>query len=895
MKLKAALCLAGAIGVPAIANSQTFNFGSTTTNTTAVNPVGWNFCYFPSKAQCLDIEYLQSACGQQMINVCQSHLDVAARDSVAGLDTREVFTPCEADGDCSNVEATETYYEPYSQADHRATGSSGQYHQLRRQRTTVGGGGGLFAFNHSKFVYEQRPFLWNVNGTRSASCNEFVDEAHYDFNRWEERVLAAGDTPEAVADLAFGPQGIAGRVLRDSDGEVSAGQIEFTDQSCVPKNAFYLVGKAGEAPTADQLRAGCKIPNDPWAVKSWSYHEDMATSLRALYSDEQLEEAWRFQQKMRGLYDQYAMARHRSSMAALSLSEHGGPMTPEELAGLPCVPGGEGPIMDDPFMGGGFGDDFGGGFGGPGFGGGFGGPGFGGPGFGGGFGGDGFGFDGGCGPDGLGDLGGLSMEDARRIQLGAEVDRYDSMASFAMALMQEELIRGEQLGCRPADPNEPTPCDWAPSLLYDHVFNEIQGPRQRDYDRCLAVTGDDFGPVQSPDFRDHLGNEFLDTYGWPLFEERDYTGTAADVRAYMQTFRDWTDAFQSYLVQTLAQTLPMAENGSAVRTSDGVADQGSMGTEKFGLAYDYSLSWGLDGLEGPNPDICSAKPYVEGAMEVDIEVLGNHIDALDLRAHVDPRRDYTQCTEQTPEHCVVAADLELFGQRLLNIAEKNGSAEARFNLYDSKDQFSEGFDNTVATSPFMVGPFPMSISAGISGEVGLRMRADATISGTLLEGGSICDNSVRFEVEGRVEPYAGLNGFVALAVDVLIAKLGVKGELNIITAGLPLTATVGLTATTRQSNPQVEAVYGPVISGRGPNGLILDVTLDGRSAMDLNLSTLSGAIKLFVEADLLITKIKEEITLIKWDGLSWSERIFETEFEPVSLLDVALINDLRNP
>ena len=146
-----------------------------------------------------------------------------------------------------------------------------------------------------------------------------------------------------------------------------------------------------------------------------------------------------------------------------------------------------------------------------------------------------------------------------------------------------------------------------------------------------------------------------------------------------------------------------------------------------------------------------------------------------------------------------------------------------------------------------------------------------------------------------MEPYAGLNGFVALAVDVLIAKLGVKGELNIITAGLPLTATVGLTATTRQSNPQVEAVYGPVISGRGPNGLILDVTLDGRSAMDLNLSTLSGAIKLFVEADLLITKIKEEITLIKWDGLSWSERIFETEFEPVSLLDVALINDLRNP
>jgi hypothetical protein len=752
-------------------------------------------CVVPKLADCQRAGYLTSTCGLRHAATCEGLFRTEAQRLAAGQATRPAvlcggarkvagsgsapvgtLEAC-VEGPTENVVVTDR-----SGTGRYLNGGLSLYENRLRQQ---GAPPGVIA-PAQPALQLSGDVLYGGDGARSDTCDEYVYEAFYDYNRWEERLPAAGrNDPRTLVDAAFAAGGIGTRAIADRTGAAVPAVLPF--RTCVPKNTFYQHLRPAEARVPELRVAGCHESGQPYAVESFAYHRDQSTRLRqASFTDAQLEAG-------------YALAGRFGSLLSR--------LTEIEFATLDAL--GEervGPV-----------DDFG--------------------------------------------MGGFSPGDLA----GLELDALEARRAFVEQEIEAALVEAEAMGCRPADPDEPTPCDWAPSAFL-RILDGLNAARNGAASACEAIIGDDFAPVAAPRFRDENGNVLRTAAGQVRFPEIDYAATPALVREYMRLRPEYLRALREIYLNRLASELPLDAGGRRVRTDDAIGDAAAMGNENFGLTYSYEAAWGVTDFA---PDVCSAKPYLRGELTASARVLGGSMNLVDARVDANPS--------------VTGLDiaLSLFGVSVYTAQRtpQQLTAAHTFNLVDTPDFRRELVPSSFAPKvTFFVLGVPVSVDGGLSAAVGLETDVDLALSATY-NPQTLCLPGASAHVQGVIEPYASANAWARVYIDALVVTVGIKGILELVTARLPLVGEVGIAFRPRPAQAGFPAVN--------------DVVMNAGARLDLTLRTLSGAIQLFGCIDLIFDELCAEIDLFRWSGPAIHETIFALDFPTdVALLDVTAVNDL---
>ncbi|MEM6732746.1 MAG: hypothetical protein AAF658_14395, partial [Myxococcota bacterium] len=185
---------------------------------------------------------------------------------------------------------------------------------------------------------------------------------------------------------------------------------------------------------------------------------------------------------------------------------------------------------------------------------------------------------------------------------------------------------------------------------------------------------------------------------------------------------------------------------------------------------------------------------------------------------------------------------------------------------------SENRDFASGGTRFFVGPIPVRLAAGVAGGGGVRMNFIAGAEG-FGQGGTTPSQCPSGEIIAGVEPHMQVSGFVEAGLDVVVAAIGIRGELTLIRASVPFDATLNLNAI---EDNEANLAF--------PQNLKLSVT----TQLGLTINTLSGAFKVFCSIGFCPFCKRASKTLFQWDGLTFERAIFSQDYE-VFLGDLNLV------
>ncbi|HYH99677.1 hypothetical protein [Hyalangium sp.] len=362
--------------------------------------------------------------------------------------------------------------------------------------------------------------------------------------------------------------------------------------------------------------------------------------------------------------------------------------------------------------------------------------------------------------------------------------------------LEAGLQEAQQLGCLTL--NGSPACDWSPSR-FKKMVDDVMLPRmEADYASCLAMTGNDFSATSFVRNGDSLGIAGI---------TGDNATSAAQVLSYMN----------KYKTALLTEARLVVPHTRETRRSESRSSSDSFGNSNFGASYEYGAGWEFNtttGVLGVCTDF-DARLYAYFEANARAFSLSREI----VYASAEGTATSGQLSYEVLVR-VLGAD----------VYHPSGTYPTSFSVTKG-DEIRQTFAR--ATARFMVLAIPVSVSAGISGEVGI----DATLSGNFVSG-------CKFKLSGELEPYARLDAFAEAAVDVVIAAVGVRGDLSLIRAELPYTA----------------SLYVYLDTASSPSRLMTEL----ESVLQLKLSTLDGRIVVFARA-FGHTAEKE---LASFDGLS---------------------------
>jgi hypothetical protein len=263
----------------------------------------------------------------------------------------------------------------------------------------------------------------------------------------------------------------------------------------------------------------------------------------------------------------------------------------------------------------------------------------------------------------------------------------------------------------------------------------------------------------------------------------------------------------------------------------------TIGSDYFGLHYDVGVALDVRGPfvggyadESSGEDLCG-DPDTDWRMSAsahfrtDAKVLKQTIPLLDVAVNV--RSDEHGRSEQ--------GHWNGFGN--LPVLRPSGrSATTTFQVVSMPD-------TPLADVWVSVLGIPIHVRAGLAGRVGFA--ASFSAQQTSCRGGLPTGSVV-----AAITPEVSAHGYVSAAVDAFVARAGVKGELELLTARMPLSLSVSV------------------------DGETLHMSNDA----SLHLSTLSGRIAAFAEINYLFGTESAEKTLVRWSGPSWDEPLYEADY-----------------
>lgn len=404
-----------------------------------------------------------------------------------------------------------------------------------------------------------------------------------------------------------------------------------------------------------------------------------------------------------------------------------------------------------------------------------------------------------------------------------------------VASIEESLVAqlrvADALGCLEAA--EVGPCDWSPAAVQQTIQDRYDPAREADLQACRVIEQANEG-----DLTRIQGQSIDDLYGDALYAGRDWLQSVRTFDLYRSLLeRARAERERQAQAEREAEARRIAQARAALTGSNGRVRRpeerhhkfSRLGDSNFNLYYEYLMRWRVFDFERI---LCNVNAEFEAMFRAGATLFGRQLDVIYARLFVNLHR--------------YEGDLRIAGQSLYR-DHRNLVGALQFDLVRPTDR-NVPF-NASASAWFTVVFVPVKVEGGISGKVGLKYQMKAGVD----KGGARCTHVAAY-VDGKVEPYTRLDAFAALSIDILIARAGIKGRLELLSVSLPFTTRIALTAA---------------------RGDIRDLSLDIRSTLDFTLRALSGSISLWGEAGWCPFCIKGETVIFRWNGPRWSQKLLD--------------------
>ena len=714
---------------------------------------------------------------------------------------------------------------------------------------------------------------WDKNGEAIHSCAEFAYEELYDGMRFTDAVAACGGNRECELDMAYLPNtpGIAGRVLRRKDGKPIEQQIAVRDYGSMPKNDMFvfdegyymgvayagdpvLDGKPGpggytmipSTPETDAIHAalekghlwysfGCKGGKCGKRKfrDEWGFHRELRK--RNPLSDAEFAEYEARKAEFRTLYDQWQAsagmggqilkapgdrATHKP-LAAHTLpidlvtsdpmdrqqmmvdqvagniavgKQFGSPSSIPNLSGRAGQHGAWHPapapatgVLASPAPGTGAGQQVGGR--------------------------KASGVGGRCSPMHWGKPG----DDPQTVlNAGYVADVFGhGPAGCRIADFLKEEWRRKAKGQKSCLDVADDDCDWSPDMFHDRFVETFPyAPQDQAYEaECLDWTADRIDiPAEAPPSNPGSGLVRAEKY---IDQMKHKVGVAlAEVGAYKESE-----------IQVDGQ--PRWRLGGKWADTESHGDK-----DWFAGGYDYDVGWHVQPTDLATDQVCDLSGSAHANFGVDAWVFGNDVSVLDGHILGTVNEDDSNLSH---------IDTSL---SILTVAVPHTTFDEDFVTTWAPTPWLQTVDipSTHPSITFMAGPVPITIA----GWGGMFFGASMSASATLQDKKGTCNpKNVKFAIKGMFEPQVGLNGYAQAGVGISgVVSAGIRGELNLVTLGVPVHA--GLVAKRKKFSAGTQPV------------------LDFAADIALRLATLSGSLSLYVE----VLMATDEWELFHWNGVS---------------------------
>lgn len=348
-------------------------------------------------------------------------------------------------------------------------------------------------------------------------------------------------------------------------------------------------------------------------------------------------------------------------------------------------------------------------------------------------------------------------------------------------------------------------CDWSPHRFKKMIEDVMMARRNGDHALCLTTTGNNFSESSPVRNAASLGIGLA---------EADYTLTPAKLNEFMSTYRS-AIALQPRLVVAATQE---------VRRSDSRSSSDSFGGSVFGASYQTAAGWEFNTVSSGSMCLSfDARAYAY--LKAYARLFGTNREVVYANA---------EATAQTGQ---VGYDVTL---RVLgsDVFRENNTYPTSFSV--GPDPQTPRATLFKIKGYFTIAGIPVSVSAGAAGTLGLNTQFTAQLA-----------SGCRFELVAQLKPWARLDGFAEVAVDVGIASAGVRGSVTLVRVELPYD--VSLAVFLQSSGTMLRPMFE------------LDTNLQ------LKVSTLDGNVVVFVRA-FGLTAEKE---LASFNGISTTTTLLD--------------------
>lgn len=399
-------------------------------------------------------------------------------------------------------------------------------------------------------------------------------------------------------------------------------------------------------------------------------------------------------------------------------------------------------------------------------------------------------------------------------------------------------------------------CDWSTARFAAALQNNFGAAQDRTIAECNDFTGGNLQNILELDL------PLVDDDEYPEFNCRITTGTSITALGFeqLQSDVDWCREMQSALEEARATDEALANvraipelvdpaTGDFVLPNVRRTRDESMGNDYFGLGYSYDLGFESD----INAEICQVDVQAVARTRAEARVFGKELILLDIGAEADTVERTVDIWARVASKNIFMPQ-ELFDPIAIEVAEIE---PLEFNLTRSFEKVKE---QRIIETTIIVVIVPLSIEAGIAGKVGVELGLSVLAEAADNNG---CPS---VDIGGIVRPYLGVSGYVEAAIDIFIAEVGIRGDLNLITVSLPFRPSFIVRLKELSTDPN-------------------DFELSVRARLDLELSTLSGKLSAYAEIGFCPFCYTGRKTIVEWAGPSWNTRLFDQQYT-VTLADL---------
>jgi hypothetical protein len=385
-------------------------------------------------------------------------------------------------------------------------------------------------------------------------------------------------------------------------------------------------------------------------------------------------------------------------------------------------------------------------------------------------------------------------------------------------------------------------CDWSPKSFIQQYVGLFEAQRQAAYARCLADTGDVFPLSMNQDGSPPtpFANTALDT-------SAQWTDSLADFENFMDEYevRDVLNYIYDKQVastdanfQNETSTLPVLTTNATSTTAatsatigQSAGDTHQFGGSYFGATASYTAEWQATAKLEPAANVPPKQVLIN---EVDEQVQGSLVGTVTVFGAKQPIVNASVTLDSQPGLAGENVNFAVLGTSIYTSSASFTPDTAPLAIANLSDTpASAGFSTII---PILC--IPVKVSAGVSLTVGVTATGDAspppqTPTPTNLSG----------SVTGTVTPFAHVDGYAQVGVDVLIASVGIEGNITLIDANVPITGTVAVGST----------AGGPF-------------TLNSSVTANLQLNELAGEIDLYAQVGVCPVCDTAKIYLLSWNG-----------------------------